>query len=153
VGRLTGLDHAIRFDTDNRSGGCQLAFGVYDPDHTIAGASISYDFQVSGGGNAGQCGNAGTYQMPVQTFRTCGPNVRVDTDGRSGWCDLTCTVSGRSDVGLDVQFYPDGDTGQCVNALPAGQYRTAYQGNPVTIGIDADNRSGGCQFPLRLRRF
>ncbi|MDX2543161.1 hypothetical protein ACOT81_22490 [Streptomyces sp. WI04-05B] len=36
---------AIRFDTDNRSGGCQLAFGVYDPDGTLTGASISYSLQ------------------------------------------------------------------------------------------------------------
>jgi hypothetical protein len=56
-------------------------------------------------------------------------------------------------VGLDVQFYPDGDAGQCVNYLPQSQYRTAYAGNPVTIGIDTDSRSGGCQFLLRLRRF
>lgn len=91
--------------------------------------------------------------MPIQTFRTFGPSVRVDTDNRSGWCNLTFAVSGRSDVGLDVQFYPDGDSAQCLGYLPAGQYRTAYAGNPVTLGIDADGRSGGCQFLLRLRRF
>ncbi|MEU9348430.1 hypothetical protein AB0D74_45280 [Streptomyces sp. NPDC048278] len=145
---------AIRFDTDNRAGGCQLAFGVYDPDGTLAGASITYTFLPSSGGNAGQCGDyQGTYGMPIQTFRTFGQAVRVDTDSRPGWCDLTFTVSGRSDVGLDVQFYPDGDAGQCVNYLPQGQYRTAYAGNPVTVGIDADGRSGGCQFLLRVRHF
>ncbi|WP_330346987.1 hypothetical protein [Streptomyces sp. NBC_00582] len=69
-----------------------------------------------------------------------------------GWCNLTFTVSGRSDVVLDVQFYADGDGGQCVNTLPAGQYRSVFDGTPVTIGIDADGRSGGCQFLLRLRR-
>ncbi|MBD0741268.1 hypothetical protein [Streptomyces sp. CBMA152] len=143
----------IRFDTDGRPGGCQLAFGVYDPDHTFAGASLSYDFRVSPGGDSGQCGNQGTYQMPIQPFQTFGPSVRVDTDNRSGYCNLTLAVSGRSDVGLDVQFYPDGDAGQCKNYLPAGQYRTAYAGNPVTVGIDADNRPGGCQFLLRLRHF
>ncbi|WP_190087665.1 hypothetical protein [Streptomyces melanogenes] len=143
----------IRFDTDGRPGGCQLAFGVYDPDNTFAGASISYAFYVNPGGDSGQCGAQGTYQMPIRPFQTFGPSVRVDTDNRSGYCNLTLAVSGRSDIGLDVQFYPDGDAGQCKNYLPAGQYRTAYAGNPVTVGIDADNRPGGCQFLLRLRRF
>ncbi|MER6411042.1 hypothetical protein [Streptomyces humidus] len=142
----------IRIDTDNRSGGCQLAFGIYDPDNTLSGLSLSYRFQASPGGDAGQCGNPGTYQMPIQRFRTFGPSVRIDTDNRAGWCNLAFTVSGRSDVVLDVQFYADGDGGQCVNALPAGQYQSAFAGAPVTVGIDADGRSGGCQLLLRLRR-
>jgi hypothetical protein len=116
-------------------------------------ASPEMGIQFNSGGNAGQCGSQGTYQVPIQTFRTFGPSVRVDTDDRSGNCNLTFALSGRSDVGIDVQFYPDGDSGQCLNYLPQGQYRTAYAGNPVTIGIDADGRSGGCQFLLRLRHF
>ncbi|MFD9791940.1 hypothetical protein ACFWXK_13420 [Streptomyces sp. NPDC059070] len=144
---------AIRFDTDGRPGGCQLAFGVYDPDNTFAGASLTYDFQVSPGGDGGQCGSQGTYAMPIRPFQTFGPSVRVDTDNRSGYCNLTLGVTGRSDVVLDVQFYADGDAGQCKNTLPAGQYQTAYWGSPVTVGIDADNRPGGCQFLLRLRHF
>lgn len=144
---------AIRFDTDNRPGGCQLAFGIYDPGHTIDGASITYTFLPSPGGDGGQCGSyQGTYPMPIQPFRTFGQAVRIDTDNRPGYCNLTFTVSGRSDVGLDVQFYPDGDSGQCVNYLPQSQYRTAYAGNPVAIGIDTDHRPGGCQFLLRVRR-
>ena len=75
----------------------------------------------------------------------------VDTDGRPGWCNLTFTVTGR--IVLDVQFYPDGDAGQCPDALPAGQYRSAFVGTPVTVKIDADGRSGGCQLLLRLRHF
>ncbi|KUN75794.1 hypothetical protein AQJ64_40960 [Streptomyces griseoruber] len=150
-GGTPDFTRSIRFDTDNRPGGCQLAFGVYDPDNTLAGASLTYGFQASPGGDAGQCGSQGTYRIPIQRFRTFGPSVRVDTDNRSGWCNLTFTVSGRSDVVLDVQFYADGDGGQCVNALPAGQYRSAFAGSPVTVGIDADGRPGGCQFLLRLR--
>ncbi|MFD5543883.1 hypothetical protein ACFWIJ_40320 [Streptomyces sp. NPDC127079] len=143
---------AIRFDTDNRSGGCQLAFGVYDPDGTLAGSSISYSLQPSSGGDAGQCGNyQGTYAMPILPIQVFGQAVRVDTDGRPGWCNLTFTVTGR--IVLDVQFYPDGDAGQCPDAVPAGQYRSAFAGTPVTVKIDTDSRSGGCQFLLRLRHF
>lgn len=144
---------AIRFDTDNRPGGCQLAFGVYDPDGTLAGGSISYSLQPSPGGDSGgQCGNyQGTYQMPMLPIPVFGQAVRVDTDGRPGWCNLTFGVTGR--IVLEVQFYPDGEPGQCPDALPAGQPRYAYAGNPVTVKIDADGRAGGCQLLLRLRHF
>ncbi|MEW2574011.1 hypothetical protein [Streptomyces sp. NPDC047070] len=142
----------IRFDTDGRSGGCQLAFGVYDPDRALAGASISYSLQPSAGGDGGQCGNyQGTYAMPILPIPVFGQTVRLDTDGRPGWCNLTFTVTGN--IVLDVQFYPDGDAGQCPDALPAGQYRSGFVGTPVTVKIDADGRSGGCEFLLRLRHF
>ncbi|WP_055528957.1 hypothetical protein [Streptomyces graminilatus] len=143
---------AIRFDTDNRPGGCQLSFGVFDPNNTLAGASISYSFRASAGGDAGQCGNPGTYQMPIQRFRTFGPQVRVDTDNRPGFCNLTFSVSGRSDVILEIRYFADGDGGQCVNTLPSDQAHTAFAGSPVTIGIDADGRPGGCQMQLRLQK-
>jgi hypothetical protein len=143
---------AIRFDTDGRSGGCQLAFGVHDPDRALAGASISYSLRPSAGGDAGQCGNQqGNNAVPILPIPVFGQAVRVDTDGRPGWCDLTFTVTGN--IVLDVQFFPDGDAGQCPDALPAGQHRSAFAGTPVTVKIDADNRSGGCQFLMRLRHF
>ncbi len=143
---------AIRFDTDSRSGGCQLSFGIFDPDSTLRGVSISYGFRVTSGGDEGQCGNPGTHQMPIQRFRTFGPQVRVDTDGRSGGCDLTFTVSGRSDVILEVRYFADGDGSQCGNPLPSDQNHTAFEGSPVTIGIDTDGRSGGCQMQLHLQQ-
>lgn len=147
-----GWTQAIRIDTDERSGGCQLAFGVHDPDSVLAGSSISYSLQPSSGGDAGQCGSyQGTYSMPILPIPVFGQAVRIDTDGRPGWCNLTFTVTGR--IVLDVQFYPDGDAGQCPDALPAGQFRSAFVGTPVTVKIDADGRSGGCQLLLRLRYF
>ncbi|MFD5746362.1 hypothetical protein [Streptomyces sp. NPDC127033] len=143
---------AIRFDTDSRPGGCQLAFGVYDPDRTLTGSSISYSLRPSDGGVASQCGgNQDIYSMPILPIPVFGQPVRVDTDGQPGWCNLTFSVTGN--IVLDVQFYPDGDAGQCPDALPAGQFRSAFVGTPVTVKIDADGRSGGCQFLLRLRHF
>lgn len=156
AGQQWGVDpdftRAIRFDTDNRSGGCQLSFGIFDPDNTLRGASISYGFRASAGGDGGQCGNPGTHQMPIQRFRTFGPQVRVDTDGRPGGCTLTFTVSGRSDVILEVRYFADGDGSQCGNTLPSDQNHTAFAGSPVTIGLDTDGRSGGCQMQLRLQK-
>ncbi|MEU3985664.1 hypothetical protein AB0F77_37315 [Streptomyces sp. NPDC026672] len=143
---------AIRFDTDNRAGGCQLAFGVYDPDSTLAGSSISYSLQPSTSDAASQCGSArGPYSAPIFPIPVFGQAVRVDTDNQPGWCNLTFAVTGR--IVLDVQFYADGDVGQCPDAQPAGQYRSAFAGTPLTVKIDADGRSGGCQLQLRLRHF
>ncbi|MFD9908363.1 hypothetical protein [Streptomyces sp. NPDC059063] len=142
----------IRFDTDNRPGGCQLSLGIYDQSNVLSGLSATYSWAPSPGGDGGQCGNQGTYALPITQFQALGPNIRVDTDGRPGWCNLTLTLAGRNDVALDVQYWADGDAGQCPGALPRGQYRTASAGNPVTVSIDADGRSGGCQLELRLRR-
>ena len=151
----------ILIDTDSRPGGCVLGFGVYDPDNALAGLSITYTWQISSGGEAGQCQDPstgmaqGTFAMPIKPFQTFGTTVLDDTDNRAGYCNLTFTVSGRSDIGLDVQFYqtPDGD-GQCIGALPAaGDYDTAYAGSPVTIGLDTDDRAGGCYLSLRLEHF
>jgi hypothetical protein len=143
----------IRFDTDNRGGGCQLAFGVRDLASDLAGLTLNYRWEVSPGGDGGQCGNQGEFSIPITRFLALGPSVRVDTDGRGGWCNLTFMMSGRTGVALDVQYWADGDGGQCINALPQGQWRSVRPGAPITIGVDADNRGGGCQLSLRLRKF
>lgn len=147
-----GWTTPIRFNTDDRSGGCQLAFGIRDPALDFAGLVLTYRWQVSPGGDGGQCGNQGEFQVPVTAYQVFGPNVRVNTDDRSGYCNLTFTMSGRTDIALDIQFWPDGISGQCRNYLPQGQWRSVRPGQPVTIGIDTDDRGGGCQFSLRLRR-
>ena len=143
----------LRFDTDNRAGGCQLAFGIRDQANNLAGLHVSYQWQASPGGDAGQCGNQGTFAFPITPNLVFGPNIRVDTDNRSGWCNLTFSLSGRTDVALDVQWFADGDAGQCRNALPAGQFRSVLNGVPVTIGDDTDSRAGGCDLLLRFRQF
>jgi hypothetical protein len=144
----------IRFDTDSRTGGCDFAFGLYDPSSTLTGLSITYSWLVNLGGDGSQCGSQGTYQIPINTqFQGFGTLVRDDTDNRAGWCNLTFTVSGRTDIGLDVQFWADGDPNQCHGALPKGSFYTAASGSPVTIGLDTDNRVGGCWVSLRLRHF
>jgi hypothetical protein len=144
----------IRFDTDSRPGGCQFAFGIYDPDSVLTGLSASYSWLPSPGGNAAQCGSfQGTFGMPITPFQSFGKQLRDDTDNRAGWCNLTFTLSGRTDIGLDVQFYADGDPGQCHGALPQGDFYTVTAGSPITLGLDTDNRVGGCWLVLRLRHF
>ena len=151
----------ILIDTDSRAGGCQLAFGIYDPSAALAGLTVTYGWQISPNGDGGQCQNPtngdyqGTFQVPIGPSQSFGTSVLDDTDNRSGYCNLTFTLSGNSSIGLDVQFYPTpgGDAGQCNGYLPEGSYRTAYAGSPVTIGLDTDDRSGGCYLSLRLEHF
>ncbi|MFC9432136.1 hypothetical protein [Streptomyces sp. NPDC056987] len=140
---------AIRFDTDDRPGGCQLAFGVYDPDRVLTGSTITYQLSRSTGG-VGQCGNnVLPNKLPILPVPAFGAPVRVDTDGQPGWCNLTFSVTGN--LVLEVQLYADGDAGQCEDAAPFTHY--AFDGTPVTVKIDTDNRAGGCQFLLRLQHF
>nr|WP_307818876.1 hypothetical protein [Streptomyces sabulosicollis] len=146
---------AIRLDTDNRAGGCQLAFGIYDPSNSLAGLTATYTWEPEPGSDDSQCQNGGTHAIPIKPFKTFGDNIRVDTDGRAGWCNLTFALSGRSDIGLDVQFYGDGGAdagGQCKNYRPKDTYDTAYEGHSVTVSDDTDGRAGGCYLSLRLNR-
>ncbi|HEX9335232.1 MAG TPA: hypothetical protein VF892_05090 [Pseudonocardiaceae bacterium] len=143
----------VRFDTDGRAGGCLLAFGIRDQADVLHGLNVIFTWQNSPNGDIGQCGNRGTFGFPITTGLATSPFVGVDTDDRSGWCNLSFTLSGRTDVALDVQWFADGDGGQCKNALPAGQYQTALNGVTIGIGDDTDGRPGGCQLMMRLRQF
>jgi hypothetical protein len=145
----------IRIDTDGRSGGCELSFGIYDPSSQVTG-DVDYTWQVSPGGDGNQCDQQGTYGVPVNTvFEQFGQLITDDTDNRSGYCNLTFSVTSGSNIGLDVQFYadPSGSANQCLNALPQGSYQTAAAGSPVEVSMDTDNRPGGCWLSLRLRTF
>lgn len=145
----------IRLDTDNRAGGCQLAFGIYDPSNTLAGLNVTYTWMVEPGSDETQCENEGTHTIPIKTFKTFGDSIRVDTDNRAGWCNLTFALSGRSDIRLDVQWYGDGGrdaSGQCRGYIPQGGWDTVDETKSVTVGDDTDGRAGGCYLSLRLSR-
>src|SRR5512142_1659845 len=138
----------IRIDTDGRPGGCTLAFGVYDPSGVLNGVGISYTWVATPGADQGQCGNQGAYSMPITPFQVFGSQILDDSDNRPGFCDLTFQMSGPVGYALDVEYYPDGDSGQCQFGLPQGQFRTVTPDFPVTIGLDTDDRPGGCDLAL-----
>ncbi|MFF4365501.1 hypothetical protein [Streptomyces sp. NPDC001594] len=145
----------IRFDTDGRRGGCQLAFGIFDPEGFMQNAGMTYEWRATPFSDPNQCGNQGEHRVPVRSdVRTFGPGIRIDTDDRMGGCELTFALqeSGVTVVQLDFQYYADGNAGQCRNALPPGSTRTVMADRgPETIGIDTDSRPGGCTLRLRLR--
>ncbi|WP_424186376.1 hypothetical protein ACOBQX_00820 [Actinokineospora sp. G85] len=145
----------VLIDTDSRSGGCLLAFGVRDLAGNLPGLALSYRWEASPGANAGQCGNQGLFPLPVTPQQTLGSTIKVDTDSRQGYCDLTFFLSGRTDVALDVRFWPETVAGkdQCVNSLPQDEWHSVRPDAPITIGMDTDSRQGGCYFSLRLRQF
>jgi hypothetical protein len=152
----------IWLDTDNRAGGCEIGFGLQDPGHVLSGLTLKYKWQVSPFGDANQCGDrdpANTalgveHEIRPAPFPVFGPNIRIDTDGRMGWCDLTFTIAGRDDVTLDVEYSQDINNGQCKGWLPSGSFhRVSIFTPPVTIGDDTDNRNGGCTLRFRLMTF
>ena len=67
---------AYRIDTDNRSGGCQQTFSLSGRNDIVLDVSFIPD------GDAGQCGNAGSFTVTPSSPVT----FRIDTDKRGGGC-------------------------------------------------------------------
>ncbi|MGL5829070.1 MAG: DUF1986 domain-containing protein, partial [Angustibacter sp.] len=105
----------IRLDTDSRSGACGIWLSLGNEADWLR-SPITVDWAVSAGGDAGQCPGSSTGDLPVDEGRY--RSFVVDTDGRSGWCDLSFKVTDPT-VAIDVRFYPDGDAGQCVGGRTA----------------------------------
>jgi hypothetical protein len=135
----------IVIDTDNRAGGCQQQFAVFDPTNVVSGLSLNVNF--FGDGDASQCGSPGNHPFSAAPTLSFSTPYRIDTDNRSGGCQQVFELFGRSDVALDVDFEPTGDAGQCGNF----GLRTVTLNNPVTFRLDTDGRSGGCTQRFRLR--
>ncbi len=68
----------LGYDTDGRSGGCQVRFSVNGRN------DIAWDIEFVGDGDGGQCGGAGSYTIEAGGSA----QIRVDTDGRPGGCRL-----------------------------------------------------------------
>ncbi|MGW4215312.1 hypothetical protein ACWEIJ_45575 [Lentzea sp. NPDC004789] len=148
-----GPTNPVRLDTDNRPGGCLLSFGIGDIDGSLAGLDITYQLLPSYDSQAGQCGtNWGVNHIPIGPSFSFGPDVRVDTDNRPGWCELTFASSGRNDVVLGVLFTAENDTGQCVNT-GSNDWQSVPPGGRLTLNIDTDHRPGGCGLQLRLTKY
>ena len=151
---------AIKFDTDNREGGCVYRLAIVDPDGALAALGWQLHVVFTPQGHIGQCKYPGSRAVPV--VRAVGDvagawtdadwvhPIIVDTDDRIGGCVMEFQITGpetaRSPV-LDIRYLPDGDPGQC----PQSGDKTASLGHPAAMIIDTDNRPGGCFFQMRLR--
>jgi hypothetical protein len=140
----------IRIDTDNRPGGCQYRIGIVDPSGQLAQHGFHVWMRFAADGDRRQCGNQGTYDIPVSRDLTnvqFTPAIRIDTGKRPGGCPITWSTSGWPLVVLEVRFAADGDPRQCLNT---GTHSTAD--GTVTVHLNTDNRPGGCRLSLRLVR-
>ena len=151
---------AIKFDTDNREGGCVYRVAIVDPHGALAARQWQLNIVFTPQGHIGQCKYPGSRIVPI--VRSVGDvaaawaapewlnPIIVDTDDRVGGCVIEFQITGpqtaRSPV-LDIRYTPDGDPGQC----PQAGDKVATLGHPAAIIIDTDNRPGGCFFQMRLR--
>ena len=151
---------AIKFDTDNREGGCQYRVAIIDPDGALAARHWQLTVVFTPQGHIGQCKYPGSRVVPIVAAISdvaaawAAPDwadpIVIDTDDRVGGCVLEFQITGpdtaRSPV-LDIRDVPDGDPAQC----PRAGDKVASLSHPAAVIIDTDNRPGGCFFQMRLR--
>jgi len=154
----------IRLDTDGRPGGCLQSWAVLDPGTQLDGLDLRVNWRPGPKADAGQCGAPGERQIKVSstipgTEDAIGftPPIRVDTDGRNGYCEQVFSLNGTDKYVLDVRFEPDWDSasnGQCLidgKPIAAAVETTLGRGQTLTLGLDMDDRLGGCVQSFRLR--
>ncbi|MFA4875731.1 MAG: hypothetical protein WC690_10375, partial [bacterium] len=108
--------------------------------------TLCVDFEGdSSGADLGQCGNYGNHCAAVNQWTA---QIFLDMDGRNGWCTQRFSISGDAGYLLDVDL--SGDAGQC---KPIATTTASSSPNTPTdlIGLDTDDRAGGCFERLRLR--
>lgn len=104
-----------------------------------------------GDGDIGQCNGAayGTFSAQIGDWT---PEVRIDTDRRSGGCQQSFAILDENNelqnLFITVNFRSDGgDAGQCGNPgqrlIPVNTDSSQLQFS-IPYRIDTDNRSGGC---------
>ena len=142
----------IKIKPDRRAGGCLHRFSIVDTGSRLADLFISVSFW--GDGDATQCGNPGTHDLPRlsrdptrETAADWTPPLKIDTDQRRGGCIERWSLRGRTDVALDIDFVPDGEAEQCGNA---GAF-TVTSETIAQFRIKTDEQPGGCLLRFRLR--
>ena len=142
----------IKIKPDMRTGGCLHRFAIVDTGSRLADLFISVSFW--GDGDATQCGNPGTHDLPRltrdpvrETAADWTPPLKIDTDQRRGGCIERWSLRGRTDVALDIDFVPDGEAEQCGNA---GAYTVTAE-SIAQFRIKTNEQPGGCLLRFRLR--
>ncbi len=137
-------------DTDNRSGGCRQKFMLQS--ECEVDLEICVDFSVNTGGDGGQCKDQGVHCAGMNQWTT---EIGLDMDGRSGWCNQQFFVVGEGEhFTLFMDFIGDDgldSAGQCKVTGTSKAY-SEYETGTAVIGLDTDNRPGGCfqRFMLNL---
>lgn len=145
-----------RDDTDRRSGGCRMQWGIRSPYSPAWFRNVKICYRWYADGDGGQCGGGAATELcaAVGHFTS---EYRDDTDRRSGGCRMSWRLQIPSNspqwlrnVNLCYNWYPDGDSGQCGGGVgrslcaQANFWTTYYRD-------DTDRRSGGCRMSWQLR--
>lgn len=147
-----------RFNTDSDYGGCEFYFYIRDTpgDIELTPGTLVVEFNHAPGAAPSECRNTGRREVIIfpGRERPSGTPFILDTDGTPPGCELTFRIENSNDIGLDIKFYADDSAGieQCQNRTEPGLFHTARLNNPVKLGLHVDNRLGGCQLELRLRK-
>ncbi len=142
---LESWSPSMFIDTDNRAGNCYQKFMIQS--QCQANLTLCVDFEGdSPGADMGQCQAAGLHCAPINQWTSA---ITLDMDNRNGWCTQRFSISGDGGYFLDVDL--SGDAGQC---KPIATTTASSSSNTPTnlIGLDTDDRAGGCYEKIRLRR-
>jgi len=157
--------HSLGYNNDSGSLASRVDASVDPGAYTVVvggngSATGSYTLSVScvdpvffhenfvGNGDASQC-NALAYGALDAPMGAWTSKVRIDADGRAGGCQqqfgVTDPLGLVTGLALNVNFYANGDAGQCWNSgnhpIPVSSSGPQWSSPYV---IDTDNRAGGC---------
>jgi hypothetical protein len=138
-------------DTDGKSGGCRQRFMLQS--QCTVDMTICVDFEGdSPSADLGQCQNHGIHCAGINQWTD---EIRLDMDGRNGWCTQEFFILSEIELFtlyMDFQGDDGGDAnGQCKVTGTSKAYSEYGTGTGV-IGLDTDDRPGGCLQKFMLRR-
>ncbi|CAL1530299.1 unnamed protein product [Lymnaea stagnalis] len=144
-----------RDDTDSRSGGCQMQWGIQSMGFPSWFSQVRVCYQWYPDGDGGQCG--GPSRLLCAGLNDFSPEYRDDTDRRSGGCRMSWKIEVPSSAPLWLRtakmcfsWYPDGDGGQCGPAPSRNLCAVANQWTDY-YRDDTDRRSGGCRMSWGIK--
>ncbi|WP_227104552.1 hypothetical protein [Chromobacterium rhizoryzae] len=138
----------IIVDTDNKTGGCMQSFSIEDPDEILGDMQITLSWTADKGGDPKQCGGPDSTIIPItKNGQTTSQPIFLDMDNRRGGCNQKFVIEKNKNYGLEVYMEPNGDASQCHGATLGS---VAKLNSPITIGLDTDNKNGGCIVKYRL---
>ncbi|XP_005112978.1 perivitellin-2 67 kDa subunit [Aplysia californica] len=144
-----------RDDTDGRSGGCRMQWGITSSGYESWFSSVRICYRWYPDGNGGQCGGGARRELCAGINGFSG-EYRDDTDNRGGGCRMSwrLVVPGSAPLWMKTarlcfSWYPDGNGGQCGGpsrdlCATANSWTSYYRD-------DTDNRSGGCRMSWGIR--
>ncbi|MFH1829407.1 MAG: thrombospondin type 3 repeat-containing protein [Pseudomonadota bacterium] len=141
---------AMLIQTDSRMGGCWQRFELQSQCNVDLVFCVDFEGD-SPGADLGQCGNHGVRCAAVNQWTEA---IRFDMDGRNGWCTQKFNIIGQDHYTLFSDFWASegqDSNGQCKMVGTSKAY-SEYGTPTATIGLDTDDRPGGCWQRFMLKQ-